>query len=68
MIKKFIVKVREDENGDLWIDLPPEVVKHLGHKEGNALVFERTNKPGTVIVRKPKGKPPYEQPAEPSSS
>lgn len=71
MSKKFparVAIVQEYENGDLYFELPPEIVEHLGHKEGDALVFERTNKPGRFIIRKPKGKPPYEQPTEPSSS
>lgn len=68
MTKKFIAKLQEDENGDLWLDLPPEVAEHLEYKEGDALVFERTNRPGHWILRKPKGKPPYEQPKDSSSS
>jgi len=68
MTKRIISKLREDENGDLWLDLPPKVVEDLEYKEGDALVFERTNRPGHLILRKPRGKPPAESPAESSSS
>ncbi|MBA7605989.1 hypothetical protein ES703_13125 [subsurface metagenome] len=68
MTKRFTSKLREDENGNLWIDLPPEIVELLEYKEGDALVLERTNRPGRLILRKPRGKPPDEQPAESSSS
>ena len=39
MSKKFMLDVKEDENGDLYLTFPDEVVDSLGWQEGDVVEY-----------------------------
>jgi len=48
---RYEVITQEDENGDLIIPIPPEMLTNLGWKEGDEIKFDIAPD-GRVIVRK----------------
>jgi len=48
---RFEVITFEDENGDLILPIPPELLKRLGWKEGDTLDFNLDEK-GRWILKK----------------
>jgi len=48
---RYEVITQEDENGDLIIPIPPEMLASLGWKEGDEIKFD-ISPDGRVIVRK----------------
>lgn len=49
----FVGTVEEDENGELVITFPEEMIAHLGWKEGDEIEWD-TDDNGRVIARKAK--------------
>ena len=39
-MSSYILEVQEDENGELFITFPEEVVEHLGWEEGDILNWD----------------------------
>jgi bifunctional DNA-binding transcriptional regulator/antitoxin component of YhaV-PrlF toxin-antitoxin module len=39
MSKKFMLNVKEDENGDLYLTFPDEVIDSLGWQEGDVVEY-----------------------------
>jgi bifunctional DNA-binding transcriptional regulator/antitoxin component of YhaV-PrlF toxin-antitoxin module len=48
---KYEVITQEDENGDLLLPLPPELLQQMGWKEGDTLDFSIDDK-GRWIIKK----------------
>lgn len=44
------VLVQEDEHGDLYIDLPPDMISELGWDENTNLLWSVTEN-GTILLR-----------------
>ena len=42
MSKTYITTVQEDEEGNAFIELPPELLKQLDWNEGDDLVWDET--------------------------
>ena len=49
--KRYEVITQEDENGDLLIPIPPQVLQQLGWKEGDELQISQEDN-GTIIFSK----------------
>lgn len=49
--KRYEVITQEDENGDLLIPIPPEVLERLGWKEGDELKISKDEQ-GRIIFSK----------------
>jgi hypothetical protein len=48
--KTYVVKLEEDENGDLLLPFPDELLNDMGWKEGTVLYWE-INDNGQVIIK-----------------
>ncbi len=48
--KTYVVKLEEDENGDLLLPFPDELLNDMGWKEGTVLHWE-INENGQVIIK-----------------
>jgi hypothetical protein len=48
---RFEVITHEDENGDLFMPIPPELLNRLGWKEGDTIDFNLDDK-GRWILKK----------------
>ena len=48
--KTYVVKLEEDENGDLLLPFPDELLNDMGWKEGTVLNWE-INDNGQVIIK-----------------
>jgi bifunctional DNA-binding transcriptional regulator/antitoxin component of YhaV-PrlF toxin-antitoxin module len=46
-MSSYIIEIEEDENGELFITFPDEVIEHLGWQEGDILNWDVQ---GTGIV------------------
>jgi antitoxin component of MazEF toxin-antitoxin module len=51
MENRWIIKTREDENGDLVIDLPEDMLEQVGWKEGDTIDF-KVQEDGSAIMEK----------------
>jgi bifunctional DNA-binding transcriptional regulator/antitoxin component of YhaV-PrlF toxin-antitoxin module len=51
MENRWIIKTREDENGDLVIDLPEDMLEQVGWKEGDTIDF-KIQEDGSAIMEK----------------
>lgn len=49
--KRYEVITQEDENGDLLIPIPPEVLEKLGWKEGDTIEISKDEQ-GRIIFSK----------------
>ena len=47
----YEVITQEDENGDLMVPLPPELLEKLGWKEGDVIDFQVDNKGRYVLTK-----------------
>ncbi len=48
--KRYEVITQEDENGDLIVPIPPQLLEQLGWKEGDDVEFTIEN--GQVLIQK----------------
>jgi hypothetical protein len=48
----MIIDVKEDENGELFLQFPEDLMAELGWKEGDTINWETDETTGHVIVRK----------------
>lgn len=53
----FIGTVEEDEQGELYITFPEEMIAHLGWQEGDVIEWD-TDDHGRVVARKAKTEGP----------
>jgi antitoxin component of MazEF toxin-antitoxin module len=44
-------KIIEDENGDLILELPKEVVEHLGLEEGDSIYWEVSQDGKSLVLK-----------------
>lgn len=51
MENRWVIKTREDENGDLVIDLPEDMLEQVGWKEGDTIDF-KVQEDGSAIMEK----------------
>lgn len=49
--KKYKSVIQEDENGELFIEFPPELIEKLKWDENTPLVM-KVNKKGEIILKK----------------
>jgi bifunctional DNA-binding transcriptional regulator/antitoxin component of YhaV-PrlF toxin-antitoxin module len=58
-MSSYILEVQEDENGEMFITFPEEVVEHLGWQEGDVLnwdvkgegiILTKVNDPAGYVV------------------
>jgi len=52
-MNKYKLSIKEDVNGELFFEIPPELLKNLNWNEGDKLEFiEKDN--GKILIRKHK--------------
>ena len=50
-MNKYKLSIKEDVNGELFFEIPPQLLKNLNWKEGDELEFlEKDN--GRILIRK----------------